>query len=134
MSQDKPDKPDLVAVRARIDGIDRQIQALIAEEGARHGRTMLATGDAAPSLMIEGFRLPERDWSLEALAGASGVSRSMLSEIEREQVTIHPEDKGCTLKASAEGKAYRMGWSRYMSQAEGDAALATLAGGGCDAP
>jgi transcriptional regulator with XRE-family HTH domain len=27
----------------------------------------------------------ERDWSLEALAGASGVSRSMLSEIEREQ-------------------------------------------------
>ncbi|ENY80605.1 LuxR family transcriptional regulator [Sphingopyxis sp. MC1] len=40
------------------------IQALIAEEGARHGRTMLATGDAAPSLMIEGFRLPERDWSL----------------------------------------------------------------------
>lgn len=34
----------------------------------------------------------------------------------------------------ADGKAYRMGWSRYMSQAEGDAALATLAGGGCDAP
>jgi transcriptional regulator with XRE-family HTH domain len=27
----------------------------------------------------------EREWSLEALAGASGVSRSMLSEIEREQ-------------------------------------------------
>lgn len=27
----------------------------------------------------------ERDWSLEALAQASGVSRSMLSEIEREQ-------------------------------------------------
>jgi transcriptional regulator with XRE-family HTH domain len=26
-----------------------------------------------------------RDWSLETLAGASGVSRSMLSEIEREQ-------------------------------------------------
>lgn len=26
-----------------------------------------------------------REWSLEALAGASGVSRSMLSEIEREQ-------------------------------------------------
>lgn len=27
----------------------------------------------------------EREWSLESLAGASGVSRSMLSEIEREQ-------------------------------------------------
>ncbi len=27
----------------------------------------------------------ERDWSLEALAAASGVSRSMLSQIEREQ-------------------------------------------------
>ena len=27
----------------------------------------------------------ERDWSLDALAAASGVSRSMLSEIEREQ-------------------------------------------------
>ena len=27
----------------------------------------------------------ERDWSLEVLAGASGVSRSMLSQIEREQ-------------------------------------------------
>src|SRR6476660_1192011 len=27
----------------------------------------------------------QRDWSLESLAGASGVSRSMLSEIEREQ-------------------------------------------------
>src|SRR5689334_4524751 len=27
----------------------------------------------------------ERGWSLEALAGASGVSRSMLSQIEREQ-------------------------------------------------
>lgn len=27
----------------------------------------------------------ERGWSLESLAGASGVSRSMLSEIEREQ-------------------------------------------------
>lgn len=27
----------------------------------------------------------ERDWSLEALAQASGVSRSMLSEVEREQ-------------------------------------------------
>ena len=27
----------------------------------------------------------DRNWSLEALAGASGVSRSMLSEIEREQ-------------------------------------------------
>lgn len=27
----------------------------------------------------------ERGWSLEAMAGASGVSRSMLSEIEREQ-------------------------------------------------
>jgi transcriptional regulator with XRE-family HTH domain len=33
---------------------------------------------------VKNLRL-ERGWSLEALAGASGVSRSMLSQIEREQ-------------------------------------------------
>jgi len=58
-------------------------------------RTAAPANDPQPPAAVEpvnrhlGARVKqlraERDWSLEALAAASGVSRSMLSQIEREQ-------------------------------------------------
>ncbi len=46
------------------------IQELLTDRGPAHVRTMLAAGDAAKPLMIEGFRLPEREWSLGKLPRA----------------------------------------------------------------
>ena len=58
MSQDKPDKPDLVAVRARIDGIDRQIQSLIAERAQFAHQVGKAKGKLAAA--VDYYR-PERE-------------------------------------------------------------------------
>jgi DNA-binding CsgD family transcriptional regulator len=46
------------------------IQGLLADGGAPHVRTMLAATDESEPLMIEGFRLPEREWSLGKLPHA----------------------------------------------------------------
>ncbi|MBU0824017.1 MAG: hypothetical protein KKA44_12910 [Alphaproteobacteria bacterium] len=46
------------------------IQALIADDGLDHIRTRIATAEGRPPLMIEGFRLPERSWSLGKLPHA----------------------------------------------------------------
>ena len=60
--QRKPSRPRAAADAAEVaDGLNRHLGTRVKELRA------------------------ERDWSLEGLAQASGVSRSMLSEIEREQ-------------------------------------------------
>lgn len=46
------------------------VQALVAEDGLDHIRTKLATPAGRPPLMIEGFRLPDRSWSLGKLPHA----------------------------------------------------------------
>lgn len=46
------------------------VQALIADGGLDHVRTRIATAPNRPPLMIEGFRLPEREWSLGKLPHA----------------------------------------------------------------
>lgn len=46
------------------------IQNLLADGGAPHVRTMLAATDESEPLMVEGFRLPEREWSLGKLPHA----------------------------------------------------------------
>ena len=46
------------------------VQALIAEGGLDHIRTRIATAEGRPQLVIEGFRLPERQWSLGKLPHA----------------------------------------------------------------
>jgi DNA-binding CsgD family transcriptional regulator len=48
----------------------QMIQALTADHGLDHVRTQVATAEDRPPLMIEGFRLPERDWSLGKLPHA----------------------------------------------------------------
>jgi transcriptional regulator with XRE-family HTH domain len=57
---------------------------------ARHGKSKAATAETADAINRHlGARVKQlrttRGWSLEALANASGVSRSMLSQIERER-------------------------------------------------
>ncbi len=60
-----------------------------ATKPARSGESAPAAEAVEPINRHLGARVKqlraERDWSLEALAAASGVSRSMLSQIEREQ-------------------------------------------------
>lgn len=60
-----------------------------ATKPARSGKSAPAAEAVEPINRHLGARVKqlraERDWSLEALAAASGVSRSMLSQIEREQ-------------------------------------------------
>lgn len=46
------------------------VQALIADDGLDHVRTRIATANDRPQLMIEGFRLPARDWSFGKLPHA----------------------------------------------------------------
>lgn len=46
------------------------VQALSAQGGPDHVRTKIATAENRPSLVIEGFRLPEREWSLGKLPHA----------------------------------------------------------------
>jgi DNA-binding CsgD family transcriptional regulator len=46
------------------------VQALVAEGGLDHIRTKLSTAAGRPPLMIEGFRLPDRSWSLGKLPHA----------------------------------------------------------------
>jgi len=46
------------------------VQALIADDGLDHVRTRIATVGDRPPLVIEGFRLPEREWSLGKLPHA----------------------------------------------------------------
>lgn len=46
------------------------VQALITNCGLDHVRTQIATADERPPLVIEGFRLPEREWSLGRLPHA----------------------------------------------------------------
>ena len=57
----------------------------------KHAKTTLANPAEAINQHL-GRRVKklrtERGWSLEGLAGASGVSRSMLSQIEREQALM----------------------------------------------
>lgn len=43
------------------------VQALIADGAMDHIRTQIDTAEHRPQLMIEGFRLPEREWSLGKL-------------------------------------------------------------------
>ena len=46
------------------------VQALTADGGHDHVRTQIATAEGRPPLVIEGFRLPERPWSLGKLPHA----------------------------------------------------------------
>ena len=46
------------------------VQALIAEGGLDHIRTRISTAEGRPQLVMEGFRLPERQWSLGKLPHA----------------------------------------------------------------
>jgi len=46
------------------------IQALIADDGLDHVHTRIATRGDRPGVMMEGFRLPARDWSLGSLPHA----------------------------------------------------------------
>ncbi|MBL9065676.1 MAG: helix-turn-helix transcriptional regulator [Sphingopyxis sp.] len=46
------------------------VQALTADGGLDHMRTQIITAENRPPLMIEGFRLPEREWSLGKLPHA----------------------------------------------------------------
>jgi DNA-binding CsgD family transcriptional regulator len=46
------------------------VQALIADNGLDHIRTRITTAEGRPPLMIEGFRLPVRSWSLGKLPHA----------------------------------------------------------------
>jgi DNA-binding CsgD family transcriptional regulator len=46
------------------------VQALVAEGGMDHIRTRLSTAAGRPPLMVEGFRLPDRSWSLGKLPHA----------------------------------------------------------------
>lgn len=52
------------------------IQTLTAEEGLDHVRTKVSTRRGQPQVMIEGFRLPEREWSLGKLPHAIIVADS----------------------------------------------------------
>lgn len=46
------------------------VQALTTDRGLDHVRTRIATAEDRPPLVIEGFRLPEREWSLGRLPHA----------------------------------------------------------------
>ena len=64
------DAGDVRLAGRSIDGagvpftLRQTVQALIAEGGLDHVRTRIATAKNRPPLVIEGFRLPEREWSL----------------------------------------------------------------------
>jgi DNA-binding CsgD family transcriptional regulator len=46
------------------------VRALVADDGPGHVRTKIATPPGRPPLVIEGFRLPDREWSLGSLPHA----------------------------------------------------------------
>lgn len=52
------------------------VRALIADSGPRHVRTKIETAPGRPQLVIEGFRLPEREWSLGSLPHAILIANS----------------------------------------------------------
>lgn len=61
-------------------------------------------------------------------------NRAMVEEENSGRLLILDADGGTVaefINTAADGLAYRMGWSRYMTQAEGDAALAALAKDEC---
>lgn len=54
----------------------QMVQSLVADGGLDHVRTRIAVGGSGPEVMMEGFRLPAREWSLGKLPHAILVASS----------------------------------------------------------